>query len=34
MMAALVIATLPVIIIYLLFYNNIMKGMVAGAVKG
>ena len=34
MMAALVIATLPVIIIYLLFYNNIIKGMVAGAVKG
>jgi raffinose/stachyose/melibiose transport system permease protein len=34
MMAALVIATLPVIIIYLLFYNNIMEGMVAGAVKG
>jgi raffinose/stachyose/melibiose transport system permease protein len=34
MMAALVIATLPVIIIYLLFYNSIMKGMVAGAVKG
>ncbi|GHV42538.1 ABC transporter permease [Spirochaetia bacterium] len=34
MMAALVIATLPVIIIYLMFYNNIMKGMVAGAVKG
>ncbi|MDR1902294.1 MAG: carbohydrate ABC transporter permease [Treponema sp.] len=34
MMAALVIATLPVITIYLLFYNNIMRGMVAGAVKG
>jgi raffinose/stachyose/melibiose transport system permease protein len=34
MMAALVIATLPVIIIYLLFYNYIMDGMIAGAVKG
>lgn len=34
MMAALVISTLPVIIIYLLFYNQIMEGMVAGAVKG
>jgi len=34
MMAALVISTLPVIIMYFLFYNQIMKGMVAGAVKG
>lgn len=32
--AALSIASLPVIIIYLGFYNQIMKGMVAGAVKG
>ena len=34
MMAALVISTLPVIIMYFLFYNQIMQGMVAGAVKG
>ncbi|MDO5407119.1 MAG: carbohydrate ABC transporter permease [Eubacteriales bacterium] len=34
MMAALVISTLPVMIMYFLFYNQIMKGMVAGAVKG
>jgi raffinose/stachyose/melibiose transport system permease protein len=33
-MAALVISSLPVIIIYLLFYNQIMVGMVAGAIKG
>jgi raffinose/stachyose/melibiose transport system permease protein len=33
-MAALVVSTLPVVIIYLLFYNQIIKGMVAGAVKG
>lgn len=34
MMAALVISTLPVILMYFLFYNQIMQGMVAGAVKG
>ena len=32
--AALTIASIPVIVIYLCFYNQIMKGMVAGAVKG
>ena len=34
MLAALVVSTLPVVIMYLLFYNQIMKGMMAGAVKG
>jgi raffinose/stachyose/melibiose transport system permease protein len=34
MFAALVVATLPVIIIYLVFYKQIIQGMVAGAVKG
>ncbi|MBZ4644571.1 MAG: ABC-type sugar transport system, permease component [Clostridia bacterium] len=34
LMAALVIAVLPVIIIYLLFYKKIIQGMTAGAVKG
>ncbi|AHV95127.1 carbohydrate ABC transporter permease [Paenibacillus sabinae] len=33
-MAAMSIAVIPTIIIYLLFQNYIMKGMVAGAVKG
>ena len=33
MLAALVVSTLPVVIMYLLFYNQIMKGMMAGAVK-
>lgn len=33
-MAALVIASLPVIIIYAIFNKSIIKGMVAGAVKG
>lgn len=32
--AALTIASVPVIVTYLCFYNQIMKGMVAGAVKG
>lgn len=32
--AALSIASLPVIVVYLCFYNQIMKGMVVGAVKG
>lgn len=34
MMAALVIASIPVIIIYLLFYKRVIDGMTAGAVKG
>jgi raffinose/stachyose/melibiose transport system permease protein len=34
MFAAMVIATLPIIIVYLLFFNKIMEGMVNGAVKG
>lgn len=34
MLSALVVSTLPVIIVYLLFYNQIMNGMTAGAVKG
>lgn len=34
LVAALGIAILPVIVIYLAFSNNIMKGMTAGAVKG
>lgn len=34
MLAALVVSTLPVVLMYLLFYNQIMKGMTAGAVKG
>jgi raffinose/stachyose/melibiose transport system permease protein len=34
MMAAMVIATLPTLILYVVFSKNIMQGMVAGAVKG
>ena len=34
LMAALVMATLPVVVIYILFYKKIMQGMMAGAVKG
>ncbi len=34
MFAALVISVIPVILMYLLFYNTIMKGMIGGAVKG
>lgn len=34
LLAGLVIATLPVIIIYILFNKQIVKGMTAGAVKG
>lgn len=34
LMAALTMATLPVIILYLAFYNKIMEGMMAGAIKG
>lgn len=34
LMAALAMATLPVILIYLAFYNKIMEGMMAGAIKG
>ena len=34
LLAALAMATIPVLIIYLFFYNKIMEGMMAGAVKG
>lgn len=34
MMAAMVIASIPVITIYLLFYKKVIDGMTAGAVKG
>ncbi|SEE40655.1 carbohydrate ABC transporter permease [Jiangella alba] len=34
MMAALTISTVPVVIVYLLFQRNIIKGITAGAVKG
>ena len=34
MLAALVVSALPVVMVYFLFYNQIMKGMTAGAVKG
>jgi len=34
LMAALVIATIPVLIVYLAFYKKIIQGMTAGAVKG
>ena len=34
LMAALAMATLPVIAIYLAFYNKVMEGMMAGAIKG
>lgn len=34
LLAALVMATIPVLVIYLFFYNKIMEGMMAGAVKG
>ena len=34
LLAALSLATLPLIILYLFCYRNIMKGMMAGAVKG
>lgn len=34
LLSGLTMATLPVIIIYLFFYNQIMQGMMAGAVKG
>ena len=34
LLAALAMATLPVLVIYLFFYNKIMEGMMAGAVKG
>lgn len=33
-MAAIVLATIPVILIYLAFYKRIIQGMTAGAVKG
>ncbi len=34
MFAALVISALPVILMYLVFSQNVMHGMVNGAVKG
>lgn len=34
LLAALAMATIPVLVIYLFFYNKIMDGMMAGAVKG
>lgn len=34
LLAALAMATLPVLILYLIFYNKIMEGMMAGAIKG
>jgi len=34
LLAALAMATIPVLIIYLFFYNKIMEGMMAGAIKG
>ena len=34
LLAALAMATLPVLVTYLFFYNKIMEGMMAGAVKG
>ncbi|MFP3153178.1 carbohydrate ABC transporter permease [Lachnospiraceae bacterium ZAX-1] len=34
LMTSLVLASMPVIIVYLLFYKKIIQGMVAGAVKG
>lgn len=34
LLAALAMATLPVIIVYLFSYNKIMEGMMAGAIKG
>lgn len=34
LMAGLAMATLPVIVLYLAFYNKIMEGMMAGSIKG
>ena len=34
LLAALAMATIPVLVIYLFFYNKIMEGMMAGAIKG
>lgn len=34
LIAALCMATIPVLIIYLFFYNKVMEGMMAGAIKG
>ena len=34
LMAGLAMATLPVILLYLAFYNKIMEGMMAGSIKG
>ncbi len=34
LLSALAMATIPVLVIYLFFYNKVMEGMMAGAVKG
>lgn len=34
MMAALTVASLPVIVTYLLFREKVMQGFIAGALKG
>ncbi len=34
LLSALTMATIPILIIYMLFYNKIMEGMMAGAIKG
>ena len=34
LLAALTLSTLPLLVLYLFCYKNIMKGMMAGAVKG
>lgn len=34
LLSGLAMATFPVLVIYLFFYNQIMHGMMAGAVKG
>ena len=34
LLSALAMATIPVLVIYLFFYNKIMEGMMAGAIKG
>lgn len=34
LIAALCMATIPVLVIYLFFYNKVMEGMMAGAIKG
>ncbi len=34
MLSALAMATVPVLVVYLFFYNKVMEGMMAGAIKG